>query len=340
MRAASVAAKRWGVSTLGLRELCTATGEASIQPAAGQDSMQSSARIVVEVVVRLQAPGESGPRANPPNRARLSGHGWQSPVLRLSCGTDAQRPSWRPLSVADEIAAAEEADLTSEGDVESWSAVPPAAAPPSLASLQTAGRRRRHRVGSAGGHDRGALRSDRVSECGDGDESAAVEMQQVRDPLDSTLFCCSHDLQRGKETTRTAAGLAANCKMRHDALRLLQYACYLLRESWSPHFGMQLGLHHPAALTLCKRGKLTTLGVGAQPHRYVGLDVEHAHFRDGSVRAAEVCIVGAGGDVIFHSFCNPGAADARSGAADGHLNVTLQERLQSRKCSSQLHGGT
>ncbi len=48
-------------------------------------------------------------------------------------------------------------------------------------------------------------------------------------------------------------------------------------------------------------------GAGFQPRRVLGLDVEYAHFRGGDVHAAEVCLVEAGGEVVFHSFCNPGA---------------------------------
>ena len=44
-----------------------------------------------------------------------------------------------------------------------------------------------------------------------------------------------------------------------------------------------------------------------EPRRILGLDVEYAHFRDGSVRAAEVCLVERGGNVVYQSFCNPGA---------------------------------
>ena len=38
----------------------------------------------------------------------------------------------------------------------------------------------------------------------------------------------------------------------------------------------------------------------------LALDVEYAHFRDGSDAPAEVCLVEQGGGVVFHSFCNPG----------------------------------
>ncbi len=46
--------------------------------------------------------------------------------------------------------------------------------------------------------------------------------------------------------------------------------------------------------------------------RVLALDVEYAHFSDGSDAPAEVCLVEQGGGVVYHSFCNPGAALVQS----------------------------
>ncbi len=214
------------MSALRLQELRTVTHEASVQPQTGQNRMKSSARIVVDVVVRLQTPGGSAPRATNPNRARLSGLGWQSPVLRLACRTDAQRPSWRPLSVADDAADVEETELTPEGDIESWSALPPAAALPSLASL---GRRRRPRAGSAGGHEGATSGLDGETECGDGDDGVAAGLQQVRGPR-IAVFMLLHTTASGIQATdhancreRNRRRCAARCPRLQAARCLLSY---------------------------------------------------------------------------------------------------------------------
>ena len=45
---------------------------------------------------------------------------------------------------------------------------------------------------------------------------------------------------------------------------------------------------------------------GPEGRRALGLDVEYAHFKNGAVRAAEVCLVEHDGRAIWHSFCYAG----------------------------------
>ena len=165
--------------------------------------MHGSTRSPVDVGKWQQGPPQTSPLATSISQGRLR-HFWML--------TKHYSVFWPTSQLAGQCKAgkqlggggdetAENVALVAEGAAETWSASPPVAAPPSLASLQTAGRPRRRSTGTADGRS-----MDSVSQSGCGEGGGTAGSQEVSVPPHTCGIAAQHLVAGKRQAALVAVG--------------------------------------------------------------------------------------------------------------------------------------